>query len=330
MPHEVIMPALGMAQDRGIIVSWLKQPGDAVKAGDALFEVETDKATMEVEAAADGFLTDVSVAAGEEVPVGNVIARISEAAEAIAAPLVAKETPAVAGPEAAGVIPHTPPPVASVPKVPARDAAVNEQRVLATPKARRLALERNIDLQNLVSIGYRQPIRSADLAGLPAPHPAPPAHSVGQPLRLAAEVDAAQFTKFLHWMEEESGRAPDRAAVLAAFVGGALRSLMPSQQLSVSVQHQSAVRTFIDPDLAPFGEIEESDGVPGVLLHDLAGTKLTSVTLGAGTQPVVTLTGAEILTLTLEASHDLLPPTQALQFLAGLAERIAEPLRQLL
>ena len=64
MPHEVIMPALGMAQDTGQIVAWLKKPGDAVKVGDALMEVETDKATMEVEAAADGFLTDVRAEAG--------------------------------------------------------------------------------------------------------------------------------------------------------------------------------------------------------------------------------------------------------------------------
>ena len=80
-PHEVIMPALGLAQDTGLIVSWLKSPGDAVKTGDALFEVETDKATMEVEAPADGFLTDVQADAGAEVPVGNVIALISDTAD---------------------------------------------------------------------------------------------------------------------------------------------------------------------------------------------------------------------------------------------------------
>ncbi|MGB8623626.1 MAG: lipoyl domain-containing protein, partial [Paracoccaceae bacterium] len=81
MPHEIIMPALGMAQDTGLLVNWLKQPGDAVKAGDALFEVETDKSTMEVEAPADGYLTDVSAAAGDDVPVGQVIARISDSPE---------------------------------------------------------------------------------------------------------------------------------------------------------------------------------------------------------------------------------------------------------
>jgi pyruvate/2-oxoglutarate dehydrogenase complex dihydrolipoamide acyltransferase (E2) component len=60
MPHEVTMPQLGMAQDAGKIVSWLKAPGDAVTKGDALFEVETDKATMEVEAQASGYLTHVT------------------------------------------------------------------------------------------------------------------------------------------------------------------------------------------------------------------------------------------------------------------------------
>ena len=81
MPHEVIMPALGMAQDTGQIVAWLKQPGEKVAAGEALMEVETDKATMEVEAGADGFLTDVRAAAGDDVPVGQVVALISETAD---------------------------------------------------------------------------------------------------------------------------------------------------------------------------------------------------------------------------------------------------------
>jgi pyruvate/2-oxoglutarate dehydrogenase complex dihydrolipoamide acyltransferase (E2) component len=78
MPREVIMPALGMAQSTGLIVAWLKQPGEKVKAGEALMEVETDKAVMEVEAQADGFLTDVRASAGDTVPVGDVVALISE------------------------------------------------------------------------------------------------------------------------------------------------------------------------------------------------------------------------------------------------------------
>ncbi|HAD29357.1 MAG TPA: hypothetical protein DCF96_11920, partial [Rhodobacteraceae bacterium] len=81
MPYDVLMPQLGMAQDSAVIVSWLKAPGDAVVADDPLIEVETDKATMEIPAGRDGFLTQIRAAVGVEVPVGDVIAIISESAD---------------------------------------------------------------------------------------------------------------------------------------------------------------------------------------------------------------------------------------------------------
>ncbi|KAA9006762.1 biotin/lipoyl-containing protein [Histidinibacterium aquaticum] len=81
MPLDVIMPALGMAQDSGHLVAWHKSPGDEVAEGDVLFEVETDKATMEVEAQGAGYLTDVTAAEGTDVPVGQVIAKISDSPE---------------------------------------------------------------------------------------------------------------------------------------------------------------------------------------------------------------------------------------------------------
>jgi pyruvate/2-oxoglutarate dehydrogenase complex dihydrolipoamide acyltransferase (E2) component len=101
MAHEVIMPALGMAQDTGQIVAWLKKPGDAVRIGDALMEVETDKATMEVEAAADGFLTRVRAEAGASVPVGEVVATIADTAEPEAEPPAAAPAPAAVPADAA-------------------------------------------------------------------------------------------------------------------------------------------------------------------------------------------------------------------------------------
>ena len=70
------MPALGMNQNTGKILSWLKGKGDSVNVGDPLMEVETDKAVVEVEAQANGVLTEVRHAAGSEVPVGHVVAVI--------------------------------------------------------------------------------------------------------------------------------------------------------------------------------------------------------------------------------------------------------------
>src|SRR2546423_123992 len=76
MPSDVIMPALGMAQDTGVVVSWKKQPGDQVIKGEPLLEVETDKAVVDVESPATGTLGSVSAEAGAEVPVGTTIAII--------------------------------------------------------------------------------------------------------------------------------------------------------------------------------------------------------------------------------------------------------------
>src|SRR5512146_869900 len=76
MAKSVIMPALGMAQESGVLVSWLKREGEAVTKGEPLMEVETDKTTVEIEAPETGFLGGVRAKEGEVVPVGQTIAWI--------------------------------------------------------------------------------------------------------------------------------------------------------------------------------------------------------------------------------------------------------------
>src|SRR5215469_10205147 len=76
MPAEVIMPALGMAQETGTVLRWLKSDGDAVAKGEPLLEVETDKVTVEIEAPADGTLAAITAGEGVEVPVGTVVALV--------------------------------------------------------------------------------------------------------------------------------------------------------------------------------------------------------------------------------------------------------------
>ena len=70
MNKEVIMPALGMAQQTGILTRWLKREGESVVKGEPLMEIETDKVTVEIEATADGILSDVTAAEGDEIPIG--------------------------------------------------------------------------------------------------------------------------------------------------------------------------------------------------------------------------------------------------------------------
>lgn len=121
MAKDVIMPALGMAQETGTLIQWLKAAGDQVTRGEPLMEVETDKATVEIEAPASGILASVTAHAGDVIPVGQRIALILAPGES---------APVSAGPE----------PAAS------SQADSAPERAMATPVARRLAAEHKIDL----------------------------------------------------------------------------------------------------------------------------------------------------------------------------------------
>jgi pyruvate/2-oxoglutarate dehydrogenase complex dihydrolipoamide acyltransferase (E2) component len=81
MRTEVVMPAMEMDQDTACLVRWLKSEGDLVTKGEPLMEIETDKVTVEIEAPGSGVLTDIRVAPGADVPVGQVIAVLVAAAQ---------------------------------------------------------------------------------------------------------------------------------------------------------------------------------------------------------------------------------------------------------
>jgi pyruvate dehydrogenase E2 component (dihydrolipoamide acetyltransferase) len=139
---EVIMPALGMAQETGKVLRWLRADGDAVAKGEPLLEVETDKVTVEIEAPADGTLAGVSAGEGDEVPVGTVIAHVLAAGEPL--------------------------PAAPAPVAPVGEAAAPARRRLASPKARRLAAERGISVEQLAGTGPNGAVVAADLEAAPA------------------------------------------------------------------------------------------------------------------------------------------------------------------
>ena len=85
MAKNVIMPALGMAQETGVLVKWLKPDGGPVTKGEPLMEIETDKATVEIEAPASGLLQGIVAREGDVVPVGQTIAWILEPGEKVPA-----------------------------------------------------------------------------------------------------------------------------------------------------------------------------------------------------------------------------------------------------
>lgn len=334
MPHDVIMPALGMAQDTGKLVAWLKAPGDQVAAGDPLFEVETDKSTMEVAADHAGWLAAVNVEAGAEVPVGEVIAVIS--AEQPDAHVVAS-----AGPSA----PRAPPPPQGSPvpqasaapaptpaPAPAQPAAAPGGPVLASPKARRLARERGIDIAALFLRGGGRPIHVADLDRLAAEVPATPAASaaIGAASRIEASVPSGAFDGFLGWLAREAAPAPAAGSVLAAFAAGALRDADGGSPVGVRVATPGkADARYSDPDLSTPAPAETA--AAELVVRDLTASRITALALTAADAPVLTVArrgGA--LAITLDFNAQRMSEASALALADGFAARLAEPLRQLL
>jgi pyruvate dehydrogenase E2 component (dihydrolipoyllysine-residue acetyltransferase) len=160
LPADVIMPALGMNQDIGRVVAWLRSEGETVAKGDPIMEIETDKATVEVEAPASGVLAAVSAREGDEVPVGQRVAVIVRAGETLvgAAPAEAADAAPAAGPR----VHASSPPIASRPASPTKAG-----RVRASPLARRLAADAGVDLSAVAGSGPGGAVKAADV-GRPA------------------------------------------------------------------------------------------------------------------------------------------------------------------
>ena len=170
---------MGADMTEGTIVKWLKAEGDAVERGDKLAEIETDKTVVEMEAYAGGLLRKIVVAEGGRVPVGELIAYIGDADDEvpeIAAP--AAEAPAA--PPAPPAAPAVAEPVAPTPAAPPMPPPAGG-RVKASPMARRLARERNIDISQVAGTGpggritrddvlsYQPPASAPAIAAAPAP-----------------------------------------------------------------------------------------------------------------------------------------------------------------
>ncbi len=183
MPVQILMPALSPTMTEGTLARWLKTEGDAVEPGDIVAEVETDKATMEVEAVDEGVLGRILVAEGtESVAINTPIAVLlgeGEDAAAIEAPQPAAPAPAAAPPPAVPAAAAQPaaPAVAPPPVTPAEPAG----RIFASPLARRMAAQAGLDLATLTGSGPRGRIVKRDIetalaaAPAPAPQAAPPA-----------------------------------------------------------------------------------------------------------------------------------------------------------
>ncbi len=168
--REVFMPALSSTMTEGKIVSWSKSPGDRVAKGDTVLVVESDKADMDVESFAEGFLAILLFEAGSSVPVGKTIALIAETEAEIAE---AKQLGAAGVPATSVAAPAaSAPPAAAAPVAAATPAPSQAGRLIASPRAKKLAKDMGVNLEQLTGTGPNGRVVAADVAsaaGKPLP-----------------------------------------------------------------------------------------------------------------------------------------------------------------
>ena len=169
MPINIEMPKLSDTMTEGTVVRWIKKEGDEVEIGDIIAEIETDKATMEMEAFDEGILSQISIQEGGKAPVGSVIAVLLEDGEGDAPAASAQAAaPAPAAPVETPAAAPAPAPAPPAPTPLANGAQPAETRIKASPLAKKIAEADGVDLSNVTGTGPGGRIVKADVVSAPA------------------------------------------------------------------------------------------------------------------------------------------------------------------
>ena len=331
---NIIMPVLGMAQDSGKLISWNKALGDAVASDDVLFEVETDKSTMEVPAGAGGYLAAIMADVGEDVPTGQTIAIITDrkpdktySQSDIKAKFVTPIVELATAPKTQASMPAAPKTAPTTPR--------SDGRILASPKARRLASAAGLDLAILVSAGHPQPYHAVDidvLRNLPT-ECSNVVHSIVIPRQITASAQRAGTEEFLMWMLEEGGVTITPSTLWGSFASGAMRAAQPdSPDIAVQITPlQGDSTTLLNPDQSRLSKLIETTNPASIILRDLTGSHITSLNLGPADAPTITIArDGDTLRLSLDFTPDQLNDAAAIALISGFANRLVDPLYHLL
>ncbi|MEM9417259.1 MAG: pyruvate dehydrogenase complex dihydrolipoamide acetyltransferase [Bacteroidota bacterium] len=174
MAEVIRMPKMSDTMEEGVIAAWLKKEGDTVKAGDILAEVETDKATMELEAYEDGTLLYIGVKEQEAAPINGIIAIIGEPGEDISSLLAeSKQVPQQqeVGPEKIAAEESSTTPANTVPTEPAPEQVSSASSIFASPLAKKMAQEKGYELAQIQGTGEGGRIIKRDIESFSASSP---------------------------------------------------------------------------------------------------------------------------------------------------------------
>ena len=274
MSVNVTMPALSPTMTTGTLAKWTIVPGDAVHAGDVIAEIETDKATMEVEAIEDGVVAQILVEAGSEnVAVGTVIAVLAEAGESVdavastaVAPVqsddtvpLAKKTPADPVTDARSekpadqlTEPPTEPP--TKPRVETETSPQKTSRIFATPLARRIAADRGIALDRLTGSGPHGRILRRDVEAAPALSTQASPVSVSAtnvPVVAGASelvVNSQMRKSIASRLQDSKQQAPHFYLTIDCQIDESLTKISPKEQFIVAYEPIWAIGTGLIPN----------------------------------------------------------------------------------
>jgi len=275
---DVLMPQLGETVAEGKISTWFKSVGDAVKPGDNLFEIETDKVSMEVPSITSGVLAEIRIAAGEVAPVGAIVAVISDKAGATASGAGASQQAAASQRAATGAPPKAPiAPQQAAPSPPAQTQPASRTSMLdpfrevrtparnfgparlpggavTTPLARRLAGEAGIDLSRITGSGPRGRVVAEDVRNAAGRMPAAPA------MARAAGAGAEQVKALYRDTPYEEVALDNMRRTIAARLTEAVQTI-PHFHLTLDVELEKLLALREDANAA-------SDGATKLSVND--------------------------------------------------------------
>jgi hypothetical protein len=342
MPHEIIMPVLGMSQDTGIIANWCKSHGDYVEAGELLMEVETDKAVQEIEAAESGYLNIIGHAEGIAIPVGEVVATLNE--EPFDKNAIVSPSP-VAEPAAIAVV-ATPAPVATV--LVADSSAIVSATTLASAKARATAYRNGLALKDIAEAQGKSVLHVIDVENYlatqnkatPAPLPyATTGAIIEQPSRLDVKIKAAGLEYCQEWLLKHHDLDH---RLLASHIVATLALGLWRQRFAQDSKASATIRVdfsdsdgmqselLLNPDQQRFSQLKaeenERHSTPNIRLVDLMSTRLSAYEPGSITEPVLVLCKEDEQIKVSLYSVDAAQLSNAIGFIDSLADQLEEPL----
>jgi pyruvate dehydrogenase E2 component (dihydrolipoamide acetyltransferase) len=246
MEEVVLMPRLSDTMTEGVIAAWQKNIGDTIKKGEVLAEIETDKATMELESYKNGTLLYQGAKPGEKIQVNDLLCIIGDAGMNIDAIVAASKGGAITQATAATVAPaaqQEPAAAAQGASAPQQLAVVNEGRIIASPLAKKLAEEKGVDLRYVKGSGDNGRIVKQDVDGF---SPAQ-AQAASQPEPVASQQPAAKQQPAAEQPTAKAPEAKSQAPAAASGIGQVSFDEVPVSQMRKTIARRLAESKFSAP-----------------------------------------------------------------------------------